>query len=227
MSITSSQHLTQPQLPLEAGDHLDQATFHVRYESMPPGVRAELVAGVVYMPSPLRAEHGDLHAQLITWLTLYAAATPATRALDNATIILGQESEPQPDGCLLLRAEHGGRTRLVDGYVTGAPELVAEVALSSASYDLHSKYDDYESAGIDEYIVLNLHDREVHWFVLERGSFVRQTPDDDGIFRSQRFPGLWLDGAAMLDRNTRQLSTVLDRGIASTEHAQFISRPSP
>ena len=65
--------------PLEAGDHLDQATFHARYEAMPPDFRAELIGGVVFVPSPLRSEHGESHALVMGWLTNYWSATPGTR----------------------------------------------------------------------------------------------------------------------------------------------------
>ena len=47
--------------PLVAGQRLDQVTFHERYEAMPPGTRAELIDGVVFMPSPRGPEHGRAH----------------------------------------------------------------------------------------------------------------------------------------------------------------------
>ena len=90
------------QIPLKAGDRLDQKTFHARYEAMPEHVKAELIEGVVYMPSPLKWEHGDVHGEVLTWLKLYKAATPGTRVGDNATTIMGPQSEPQPDACLIL-----------------------------------------------------------------------------------------------------------------------------
>lgn len=128
------------------------------------------------------SRHGDTHAQLITWLTLDAAATPSVMTLDNARVILGDDSEPQPDACLLVRPDHGGQIRLVDGNVQGALELVEEVALSSASYDLHSNFDDYERAGVSEYVVVKLHDREVIWFAREADSLTRHGPGEDGRF---------------------------------------------
>jgi Uma2 family endonuclease len=135
--------------PLEPGDHLDQKTFHTRYEAMPEDVIAELIGGVVYMPSPLKASQGDIHGEVMAWLKQYKAATPGTRVLDNATVILAEDSEPQPDACLLIRPEVGGQTREnEDGYIVGPPELVVEVALSSESYDRHSKLRDYERYGV-------------------------------------------------------------------------------
>ena len=120
------------------GERLDQKTFHERYKAMPPGVRAELIGGVVYMPSPLKSRHGRSHQRMNIWLGLYHLATAGTDILDNATSILSESSEPQPDAALGILPECGGQTHDDDeGYPTGAPELIMEVALSSAAYDLH------------------------------------------------------------------------------------------
>src|SRR5207245_2120719 len=89
-----------PLPPLEAGDHLDQPTFHERYLAMPPNVKAELIGGIVHMPSPLKLPHSGCHADVVTWLGVYKASTPGTDVRDNATTILGPESEPQPDAHL-------------------------------------------------------------------------------------------------------------------------------
>jgi len=150
---------------LESGDHLDQATFHERYKAMPPAFRAELIGGIVIVPSPLRSDHGEYHALVIGWLVAYWAATPGTRVRDNATAILGSSSELQPDATLIIDPSHGGQTRLTDdGYAAGPPELVVEVASSSASIDLHSKRDDYERAGVLEYLVVVIRQSVVRWF---------------------------------------------------------------
>src|SRR5262249_24787272 len=126
--------------PLEAGDHLDQVTFHARYEAMPPDFRAELIGGVVFVPSPLRLEHGVSHALVMGWLIHYWIATPGTQVWDNTTAILGDDSEPQPDAALIIEPERGGQTSVSeDGYATGPPEFIVEVASSSQSIDLHAK----------------------------------------------------------------------------------------
>jgi hypothetical protein len=38
----------------EAGSHLDQATFHARYEARLSALGAELIGGVALVPSSLR-----------------------------------------------------------------------------------------------------------------------------------------------------------------------------
>jgi Uma2 family endonuclease len=195
---------------LEAGDHLDQATFHARYAAMPPNFRAELIGGIVFMPSPLRLEHGESHALVIGWLTHYWIATPGTRVRDNATAILGDDSEPQPDAVLVIKPESGGQSSISeDGYATGPPELIVEVASSSESIDLHTKRRDYERAGVLEYVVVVLHQRVVRWFVLQDGTYRDLEADTRGMFTSSVFPGLWLDASALLQGDVRQVMATL------------------
>jgi Uma2 family endonuclease len=211
--------------PLEPGDHLDQKTFHARYEAMPEHVRAELIEGVVYLPSPLKPRHGRPHSQLMGWLMLYKAATPGTDVLDNTTAILGEFSEPQPDACPLILPEYGGQTRETeDDYLAGAPELVAEVASSSEAYDLHSKRRDYEKAGVLEYLVLIVRSARAVWFVRRDQGFQPLAPGPDGILRSELFGGLWLDAAALFHRDTARVHEVLRQGLASADHAGFLQR---
>jgi Uma2 family endonuclease len=211
--------------PLEAGDHLDQATFHARYAAMPPNFRAELIGGVVFVPSPLRSEHGESHALVIGWLTSYWIATPGTRVRDNATAILGGDSEPQPDAALVIEPESGGQTSVSeDGYATGPPELIVEVASSSESIDLHAKRRDYEQAGVLEYMVVVLRQRVVRWFVLQDGTYRDMEADTRGMFKSRVFPGLWLDAPALLQGDGRQVMATLQQGLETPEHAAFVQQ---
>ena len=211
-------------LPLETGDHLDQPTFHARYEAMPEGARAELVGGVVYMPSPVSTPHSEHHAEVLIWLGGYKAVTPAVRCLDNPTLILAHDGEPQPDACLILRPESGGKTKEVGKYLAGAPELVVEVASSSASYDLHSKKLDYLRAGVAEYVVVLVEEARVAWSGWRDGQYVELPPDEGGILRSEVFPGLWLDPAALLRLDTLAVRKTLERGLAIPEYTEFVRR---
>lgn len=211
--------------PLVNGERLDQKTFHARYEAMPEGTRAELIGGIVYMPSPLKTPHGNIHARIMQWLCNYVDATPGTDGFDNATAILGEESEPQPDGYLIISPEKGGQTRInEDEYLEGAPELIAEVASSTEYLDLHAKRDDYERAGVREYIVAALRQNRVVWFISRNGQFEDLPLGSDGIYRSEVFPGLWLDPAALLRRDGVRVQEVLQQGLASPEHAAFVAK---
>lgn len=172
-------------------ERLKQDEFLRRYEAMPAIDRAELIEGVVYLPSPVSADdHGVPHFDLNGWLFTYRARTPGVRGGDNSTLKLDVDNCPQPDGYLRLLPECGGQSRLVDGYIEGAPELVAEVAASSESYDLFDKLNAYRRDGVREYVVWRVRNQAIDWFMLEGGQFHPRLPDDDGIFRSKVFPGL-------------------------------------
>jgi Uma2 family endonuclease len=207
---------------LHAGDHLTRDEFERRYVAMPNIKKAELIEGMVYMASPVSNDgHGVPHAKLMTWLGVYESQTPGVQASDNATIQLDWDNEPQPDALLRILPENGGQSRDEDGYISGGPELVGEIAASSVSYDLHDKKEAYRRNGVREYIVCRTEDREVDWFILRGGRYVQLEPGDDGILRSEVFPGLWLDPKAMLQGDTRRVLDVLANGVESTEHKTF------
>jgi Uma2 family endonuclease len=210
--------------PLEPGDHLDQKTFHERYEAMPPDTRAELIGGTVFMPSPLKRPHGRTHKLLIRWIDEYEEATPGTEAFDNASTILDAAAEPQPDVCLLITSPTHGQTREEDELIVGAPEFVAEVASSSEAIDLHGKREDYQRTGVREYVVAALRQQRMYWFIRRADRFADLQPGDDGVLRSEVFPGLWLDPAAVLRGDRRRVLEVLRQGLATPEHAAFVAR---
>jgi Uma2 family endonuclease len=210
--------------PLVAGQRLDQPTFHERYEAMPPGTRAELIGGIVYMPSPVSRRHGQRALPAAYWLLRYEEFTPGVEALDNVTTILGPRGEPQPDVSLRILQSHGGQTGEAGGFLAGAPELIVEVAISTRKYDLGPKLRDYQAAGVREYIVTTAKPDDVIWHVLRDGRLVRKPVDPDGVYRSEVFPGLWLDPAALLSRNLRGLTATLMQGLATPEHSAFVAR---
>jgi Uma2 family endonuclease len=142
--------------------------------------------------------------------------------LDNATVRLDEDNEPQPDCCLRIETEFGGQSGVSDDdYIEGAPELVVEIAASTASYDLHEKKEAYRKNGVQEYLVWRVIDRAIDWFCLVEGDYVLLPIDDDGLIRSRLFPGLWLSVADMLVWNTTGVLAGLRSGMASVEFAAF------
>ena len=209
--------------PLEPGDHLDQPTFHERYEAMPPGTHAELIGGVVYMPSPAKMPHGRFNSRVAYWLGVYEEATPGVESLYNTTAILADDSEPQPDVALRVLSEYGGQSHEDDDeYLVGAPELVVEIASSSASYDLHSKLHDYERHGVKEYVVVLTRKRDIRWFHRVNDQFIEQVPESDGYFHSREFGGLWLDPDALFESDLLKLRAVVQTGMNSSEYAETV-----
>jgi Uma2 family endonuclease len=210
--------------PLENGDHLDQPTFHERYAAMPADTRAELIGGTVYMASPVRRKHGKHTAHVVTWLVLYESETRGVEVFDNATAILAEDGEAQPDAALLIGPDFGGQTRTADDYIVGAPELVVEVASATESYDLHLKLHAYERAGVREYVVVVLRQQQILWFVNRGTGFEAMEPGVDQLYRSEVFPGLWLDPAALLRLDSKAVRSALEQGLVTTEHQEFVQR---
>jgi Uma2 family endonuclease len=215
--------------PLENGDRLTRDEFERRYEAMPHLKKAELIEGVVYVPSPVRyRHHGAPHAHLISWLGQYAAGTPGVEVSDNSTVRLDLDNEPQPDALLLIDPACGGQTRFsTDDYIEGSPELVAEVASSSVSYDLHAKLHVYRRNGVREYIVWRVLEQAIDWFVLRAGQYERLPVDANGWLRSAVFPGLWLDPAVLVRGDLATVLAIVQQGLGSPEHATFVARLHP
>jgi hypothetical protein len=211
--------------PLETGDHLTRQEFERRYEAMPDVKKAELIEGVVYMPSPVRAkQHGSPHADLIGWMGFYRAYTLGVRVGDNTTIRLDLDNEPQPDALMYLEKIYGGQSSIdAEGYLVGGPELVAEVAASTVSMDRNSKMRVYRRNNIREYIIWRVEDRAVDWFVLRDGQYEPLQRTADGLLCSEQFPGLWLDPDALLAFDLARVLQVVQRGLSGPEHAAFVA----
>ncbi|WP_416668029.1 Uma2 family endonuclease [Egbenema bharatensis] len=217
---TTEQLLQLP--PLESGDRLTRSEFERRYAAMPALKKAELIEGIVYVASPLRAKaHGKPHGAIMTWIGTYSAATPGVDFYDNPTVRLDTDNEPQPDA--VLRWEQGGRSWISeDDYIEGAPELIVEVAASSASYDLHDKLRVYRRNGVQEYVVWRTYSQQIDWFYLDKDEYQSLRADASGILRSGQFPGLWLAKDALLSDDLAEVLHVLQQGIASAEHQGFV-----
>jgi len=212
--------------PLESGDHLTRHEFERRYEAMPELKKAELIEGVVYMPSPVRTEqHGNPHADLIAWMGFYRASTPGVRVSADATIRLDLENEPQPDALIYIESASGGQSRLdADGYIDGGPELAAEVAASTVSIARNTKLRVYRRNNIREYIIWRVDDQVIDWFVLRQGQYEQLARTAAGLLQSEQLPGLWLDADALLRFDLPAVFQALQQGLASPEHAAFVAQ---
>ncbi|WGV28200.1 Uma2 family endonuclease [Halotia branconii] len=211
-------------LPLENGDKLTRDEFERRYRAMPNLKKAELIEGVVYVASPLRIKsHGEPHAYIIGWLATYKAATPGVGLADNTTVLIDADNELQPDA--LLRIEIDGQSRInKNDYVEGAPELIVEIAASSASYDLHEKLKVYRRNQVQEYLVWRVYDQQFDWFKLDKGDYTQLEPSTDDIICSQVYPGLWLAKSALLAGDLATVLAILQNGLSTLEHQHFVQR---
>ena len=205
------------------GDRMSQAEFHRRYVEYEGDKKFELIGGIVYMAAALSIDHSDYDGEIGFVLELYRRASPGVKALHNATTILSDESEPQPDLGLFILPECGGQAGVNDErYFEGAPELIVEITHSRRSLDLHAKRDDYEKAGVVEYIVVCVQEHELVWFHFPTGGEIK--PDRKGIARSLVFPGLWFHVPSLLALDSARNRQVVEQGLASRAHTAFIRR---
>lgn len=213
--------------PLQPGDRLSRDEFERRYHAMPNVKKAELIEGEVYMASPVSYQNHvkqDIH--LGGLLFLYSSQTPGVSPGSNATVLLDSGNEPQPDQVLFIEPEHGGRVTINgDGYIEGAPELVVEISGTTAGIDMGKKREVYRRNGVKEYIVWRVYDDEIDWFALQGGEWETLSPVG-GILKSNVFPGLWLNLKALFDDNKKESIATLNQGLASPEHAEFVTRLS-
>ncbi len=226
MTATRATGMRQPDVPpLENGDRLTRREFMRRYEALPDSQKAELIEGTVYMAAAVRVpHHGRPHGWLGNVLSTYAMQTGIDFA-DNSTVELDDQNAPQPDYLMFLPRALGGRASInADGYLEGPPDLVAEIAASSVSIDLHDKFQAYERNQVREYVVWRVLDGLLEWFALQGDKFVPTAADSAGIVRSTVFPGLWINVPALLRRDAPSLWETLDQGLESVEHKAFAAR---
>lgn len=218
---------TKLTLPLlENGDRLTRPEFERRYEAMPNLKKAELIEGIVFMAAALRANnHGNPHAIVMTWLGVYYAATPGTYLADNTTVRLDMDNAPQPDALLRIEPVAGGKSRITeDDRIEGAPELVVEVAASSASYDMNAKLNVYRRSGVQEYIVWQIYENQILWYQLVEGQYEQLESNSEGIVESQIFPGLILPLEDMQSRDIAEVLAQLQTRLGSAAHKAYIQK---
>lgn len=209
--------------PLNSGDRLSRAEFERRYSARPDIKKAELIEGVVYVASPVYPQHGEPHSDIIGWLSVYRAATPGIRVSDNTSLRLDVDNEPQPDVCVWIDDPTGEALRAPrDSFLEITPDLIVEVAASSASYDLYDKMNVYRRNGVQEYLVLLVYERETRWYEWQAGEYQLLEPDEDGILRSRVLPGLWLHPERFWEGDLAGVLAVLQQGLASPEHEAFV-----
>jgi Uma2 family endonuclease len=209
--------------PLENGDRLTREEFERRYRAMPHVYKAELIEGVVYMSSPVRyGHHSTPHLNVAYFFKTYELNTPGVEAGLGASVRLDRSNVYQPDAFLFKR--HGGQAKISeDDYIELAPELVSEISASTVSIDLHEKFTVYRRNGAKEYLVWRVQDQAIDWFVLRGDQYQPLAPSHDGILRSEAFPGLWLDPAAMIAGDMNRVLEILKTGMATAEHEAFVT----
>lgn len=217
---------SRPGVPqLLNGDHLTVPEFERRYEAVQEDQRAELIEGIVVMSPPISSDHGKANSLLDWLLRHYAAATPHTAVAVNTSVRMDGKNEYQPDVMLWIETGNMSRMRMgANGLLEGRPELAVEIALSSRSYDLHEKRAVYQRNQVPEYLVWEVMDARIQWFILEKGEYVLSKERADGLHCSQIFPGLWLNLRALVAGDDKKEFRILDRALKSAGHKNFVKR---
>jgi len=207
-------------LPFGPGDRLTLKEFLEAWESAPELKFAELLDGVVHMPSPVSMEHGNYDYMVHGWGYHYQSRCPMVQGAVNGTWLMLQ-SAPQPDFALRLLPEFGGQVQNEHGLAAGVPELIVEVTRSSRTYDLGPKLSLYERARVPEYLAAIVQERRLEWRVLREGRYEMLQPDANGVYKSNIFPGLWLSEAAFWRLDIPGVLATLEQGLQSPEFAGF------
>lgn len=218
--------MAAPVLPprLRDGDRLTRDEFLRRWEQMPELKHAELIDGIVYMPSPVSRIHSDFHFCLTHWITTYSAETPGCSGGLAPTVLMAPDSAPQPDLVLEIDPRYGGQSRIEGAYSAGAPELIVEISHTTSARDRGVKLRLYERSGVREYVTVEPQVRQIAWRELADGTYRDVASGEDGVFRSRVFPGLWLDPEPLWRLDLVGIAATVQRGIATAEHAAFVDR---
>ncbi|MCO6479553.1 MAG: Uma2 family endonuclease [Phaeodactylibacter sp.] len=130
-----------------------------------PGGRWELIKGEIIKMTPIKSAHSGIVTFLLERLII---------ELHKKYTVIGQNpvafdrySEPEPD--IVVAAYRK------DSYRSGHPtpskvSLIIEVADSSLEYDRSTKKELYAEAGIPEYWIVNIPDKQLEVFRLPAGS---------------------------------------------------------
>ena len=210
--------------PLREGDRLTREEFLCRWEAMPDLKWAELIDGVVYMPSPVSNPHRDFQYILTAWTAPYITATPGCEGGLEGTWLMAKDGVPQPDIDLCIKPQHGGQSRVEGKYVAGAPELIVEVSHTTSLRDSGAKLRLNERSGVREYLIVQPEKKQAIWRELIDGAYREIAAGPDGILRSHVFPGLWLDTAALWNRDLPGLVAAVHQGLATAGHGAFVRK---
>ena len=126
----------------------------VEAEILGPEDRVELLGGAMICKEPQHSLHAAAIRLVVRVLT--RAFGPGWDVLSQMPVALDDESEPEPDVCVVPGDPRDYR----DAHPT-RPVLVVEVALSRLGFDRDRKGSLYARAGLADYGIVNLPDRRL------------------------------------------------------------------
>lgn len=177
-------------------ENVDAETFMREYADL----HAEWVNGVVIKMSPVSDVHNLLTQFLITFFTLYLAKTKEGVMRHEPFVMkLSETLKREPDLFIVTTANKG---KLKPTLLDGAADLVIEVVSpESIDRDRGTKLREYETAGVNEYWVIDpVHKENIFYTLSDEGRFNPRPLDENGFYTSQVLPRLRLPADIFLKR---------------------------
>lgn len=153
---------------------------------------AEWADGKVVFMSPVT----DYHEQLVGWLKsllhLYADITDGGEVFGDPFQMKTGADLPgrAPDVVFVAREHLHWVTRF---FLDGPADVVIEVISKDSRHrDRHDKYREYEAGGVREYWLIDPDRERAEFFRLGANGRFAAVALEDGVFRSEAMPGVWL-----------------------------------
>jgi Uma2 family endonuclease len=151
--------------------------------------RLELVDGVVCMSPSASLPHQRLVREILFQLETFRRANPAVEVLADVDVVLTSGTVYRPD----IIAYADARALLNAERAVAVPSLVVEVlSPATRAFDLTTKKDDYEKAGVAEYLVVEPVGARVRMF-RRATEWLVELPVHGDSLASIALPGFALD----------------------------------
>lgn len=175
----------------------DRVSFEEFLEWLDEDTHAEWVDGEVILKMPVSVEHQKVNSflyQIISaWMNYHQLGeTYHPPLLVRFTLPDGKRVAREPDIVVILNSNPGAFT---EQYFEGVPDLIVEVVSPGRrNVDRLTKFEEYESAGVPEYWVIDPERRYAEFFQLdESGAYRIALSGSEGVYRSRVLEGFWLE----------------------------------
>lgn len=152
--------------------------------------KADLINGVIYMPSPENTDDNELFIWLVTLMNLFVRRKKLGQIYGSRVAFrLAEKHGPEPD-IAFVRTEN--MERVTRGGVEGPADLAIEiVSPDSVERDYYLKRELYELYRIPEYWIIDEMDQTVTLLRLKQAKY-REVRPQKGEMHSQVLTGFWL-----------------------------------
>ncbi len=170
------------------GDRMTDDEF---FQFAPADRKAELIGGILVMPSPAYDPHEDRQGFLLTILRTFVRHKQLGIVRGSHTAVHLQTGENYEPDVLFVAAERANIVRR-EG-VFGAPDLVIELlSPGTANYDWGVKRRVYAQSGVRELWLIDPNGLDGSAFFQRDESGLKEVSFQDNVLRSLAVPGFYL-----------------------------------